>query len=32
MIDAEHEDALLRSFILLVQTAQSVLSYADALL
>ena len=30
MIDVEHEDAVLRTFILFVQTAQAVLKYADA--
>jgi len=30
LIDVDHEDAILRSFILLVQTAYAVLKYADA--
>ena len=30
MIDVDHEDAILRSFILLVQTAYAILKYADA--
>ena len=30
MIDVEHEDAILRTFILFVQSAQAVLKYADA--
>ncbi len=30
MIDVEHEDAVLRTFILFVQTARAVLKYADA--
>ncbi len=30
MIDVEHEDDVLRTFILFVQTAQAVLKYADA--
>ena len=29
-IDVDHEDAVLRTFILFVQTAQSVLKYTDA--
>ena len=30
MIDVDHEDTILRSFILLVQTAYAILKYADA--
>ena len=30
IIDVDHEDAVLRAFILFVQTARSVLKYADA--
>ena len=30
LIDVEHEDAILRTFILFVQSAQAVLKYADA--
>ena len=30
LIDVEHEDTIIRSFILLVQTAYAVLKYADA--
>ena len=30
MIDVDHEDTVLRTFILFVQTAQAVLKYADA--
>ncbi len=30
MIDVDHEDTILRSFILFVQTAYAVLKYADA--
>ena len=30
MIDIDHEDAILRSFILLVQTAYAIMKYADA--
>jgi len=30
LIDVEHEDAVLRTFILFVQTAQAVLKYTDA--
>lgn len=32
LLDVEHKDSILRTFILFVQTAQAVLKYTDALL